>query len=165
MKAIPRQPKPAILAFNFEGDRLKKLQAVCEDLSIALNNICASETPEAFSLTLGDLLDGGSVSTQTELSAEAKLAMSALAFPDELYVLANLPEETLNAFLKAARDNDLWIPLKAVATPTNAGWRPMALKMELSEEHAAMQAAIAEHRAKQAAAAEAAENATPSEAD
>ncbi len=77
--------------------------------------------------------------------------MSALAFPEELYVLANLSESTLDAFLKAARDNDLWIPLKAVATPTNAGWRPMALKMELMEEHAAMQAAIAEHKAKQAA--------------
>lgn len=163
MKAIPRQPKPAILAFNFEGDRLKKLQTVCDDLSIGLNNICASETPEAFSLTLGDLLDGGSVSTQTELSAEAKLAMSALAFQDELYVLANLPEDTLNAFLKAARDNDLWIPLKAVATPTNAGWRPMALKMELMEEHAAMQAAIAEHKAKQAAEAAMKARETPDE--
>lgn len=151
MKAIPRQPKPAILAFNFEGDRLTTLQTICDDLSIGLSNILASETPEAFSLTLGDLLDGGVVETKTELSAEAKLAMSALAFSEELYLLANLPEETLNAFLKAARDNDLWIPLKAVATPTNAGWRPMALKMELMEEHAAMQAAIAEHKAKQAA--------------
>ena len=151
MKAIPRQPKPAILAFNFEGDRLTTLQTICDDLSLALQNICASETPEAFSLTLGDLLDGGVVETKTELSPEAKLAMSALAFPEEMFLLANLPEQTLDAFLTATREKDLWIPLKAVATPTNAGWRPMALKMELMEEHAAMQAAIAEHKAKQAA--------------
>ena len=89
--------------------------------------------------------------TEIYASPEAKLAMSALAFPEEMFLLANLSEETLNAFLKAIRDKDLWIPLKAVATPTNAGWRPMALKMELMEEHAAMQAAIAEHKAKQAA--------------
>ncbi len=151
MKAIPRQPKPALLSFNFEGDRLATLQSICDKLSVTLNNISASETPEAFSLSLGDLLNGGTVTTQTELSPEAKIAMSALAFPDELYVLANMQEATLNAFLKAARDNDLWIPLKAVATPTNAGWKPMALKMELMEEHAAMQAAIEEHKAKQAA--------------
>ena len=144
MKAIPRQPKPAILAFNFEGDRLTTLQTICDDLGAGLINYCASETPEAFSLTIGDLLDGGSVAAKTELSAEAKLAMSALAFPEEMFLLANLPEQTLDAFLTATREKDLWIPLKAVATPTNAGWRPMALKMELMEEHAAMQAAIAE---------------------
>ena len=27
MKAIPRQPKPAILAFNFEGERYDTLKA------------------------------------------------------------------------------------------------------------------------------------------
>ena len=151
MKAIPRQPKPAILAFNFEGERYDTLKALCDELEVGLINHRASENPAAFSLTLGDLLEGGSVATQTELTPEAKLAMSALAFPEEMFLLANLSEETLNAFLKAIRDKDLWIPLKAVATPTNAGWRPMALTMELMEEHAAMQAAIAEHKAKQAA--------------
>lgn len=151
MKAIPREPKPSLLAFNFDGDRLTALQQVCDRLSITLNNICASETPAAFSLTLGDLLSGGSIATQAQLSSEAKAAMNALTFPDELYILANFQEATLNAFLKAARENDLWIPLKAVATPTNAGWKPMALRLELMQEHAAMQAAIAEHQAKQAA--------------
>ncbi len=144
MKAIPRQPKPAILAFNFEGERYDTLKALCDELEVGLINHRASENPAAFSLTLGDLLEGGSVATQTELTPEAKLAMSALAFPEEMFLLANLSEETLNAFLKA-------IPLKAVATPTNAGWRPMALKMELMEEHAAMQAAVEEYKAKQAA--------------
>lgn len=151
MKAIPRQPKPAILSFNFEGERYDTLKALCDELEVGLINYCASETPEAFSLSIGDLLDGGSVATKTELSAEAKLAMNALAFPEEMFLLANLPEQTLDAFLTAIREKDLWIPLKAVATPTNAGWRPMALKMELMEEHAAMQAAIAEHKAKQVA--------------
>ena len=144
MKAIPRQPKPAILAFNFEGERYDTLKALCDELEVGLINHRASENPAAFSLTLGDLLEGGSVATQTELTPEAKLAMSALAFPEEMFLLANLSEETLNAFLKAIRD-------KAVATPTNAGWRPMALKMELMEEHAAMQAAVEEYKAKQAA--------------
>lgn len=151
MKAIPRQPKPAVLSFNFTDERLATLQSVCAELGIALNNITAAENPAAFSLPLGDLLNGGTVSLQTELTPEAKLAMSALTFPEELYVLANMQEETLNAFLKTARERDLWIPLKAVATPTNAGWKPMSLKLELMEEHAAMQAAIAEHKAKQAA--------------
>ena len=38
MKAIPRQPKPAILAFNFEGDRLTTLQTICEELEVGLIN-------------------------------------------------------------------------------------------------------------------------------
>ncbi len=151
MKAIPRQPKPAVLSFNFANERLSTLQSICDELGIALNNITAAGDPAAFSLSLGDLLSGGHVSLQSELPPEAKLALSAMTFPEEMYVLANLPEETLNAFLKTARERDLWIPLKAVATPTNAGWKPMALKLELVEEHAAMQAAIAEQKAKQAA--------------
>ena len=32
MKAIPRQPKPAILAFNFEGERYDTLKALCDEL-------------------------------------------------------------------------------------------------------------------------------------
>ena len=151
MKAIPRQPKPAVLSFNFANERLSTLQSICDELGIALNNITAAGDPAAFSLSLGDLLSGGHVSLQSELPPEAKLALSAMTFPEEMYVLANLPEETLNAFLKTARERNLWIPLKAVATPTNAGWKPMALKLELVEEHAAMQAAIAEQKAKQAA--------------
>lgn len=150
MKAIPRQPKPAILAFNFAGERFDALQTLCDELEVNLINYCASENPAAFSLTLGDLLDGGSVALQTELSPEAKLAMSALAFPDEMFVLANLPEETLDAFLKGIREKDLWIPLKAVATPTNAGWRPMSLRSELMEEHLQMQAAVEDYRKQQA---------------
>lgn len=151
MKAIPRTPKPAVLAFNFAGERLETLQGICNDLQVQLLNHTAAETPEAFSLTLGDLVDGGNVIAQKDLPPEAKLAMSALAFPEELYYLSNLPEETLNAFLKATREKDLWIPLKAVATPTNMAWRPMSLKLELQEEHATMQAAMEEYRAKQAA--------------
>ena len=151
MKAIPRQPKPAVLSFNFANERLATLQSICDELGIALNNITAAEDPAAFSLSLGDLLSGDHVSLQSELPPEAKLALNAMTFPEEMYVLANLPEETLNAFLKTARERDLWIPLKAVATPTNASWKPMALKLELVEEHAAMQAAIAEQKAKQAA--------------
>ncbi|MBP5272319.1 MAG: hypothetical protein ILO43_05075, partial [Clostridia bacterium] len=99
MKAIPRQPKPAVLSFNFENERLATLQSICDELGIALNNLTAAENPATFSLSLGDLLSGGHVTLQNELPPEAKLALSAMTFPEEMYVLANLPEETLNAFL------------------------------------------------------------------
>ena len=36
MKAIPRQPKPAILAFNFEGERYDTLKALCDELEVGL---------------------------------------------------------------------------------------------------------------------------------
>ena len=36
MKAIPRQPKPAILAFNFEGERYDTLKALCDELDWAI---------------------------------------------------------------------------------------------------------------------------------
>ena len=122
MKAIPRQPKPAILAFNFEGERYDTLKALCDELEVGLINHRASENPAAFSLTLGDLLEGGSVATQTELTPEAKLAMSALAFPEEMFLLANLSEETLNAFPATRTCGSRSRPSPRRPTPAGDRW-------------------------------------------
>ena len=149
MKAIPRKPKPRVLAFNVADERLEALKTICETLDISLANFLAAECPEAFSLTLGDLLERGAGSA-AELTPEEKLAMNALTFPEEMIYLADLPGDLLDAFLMELRKTDLRVPLKAVATPTNASWKPLSLKLELMEEHAAMQAALAAQKAKAA---------------
>ncbi|MBO4382886.1 MAG: DUF3783 domain-containing protein [Clostridia bacterium] len=150
MKAIPRKPKPRVLAFNVADERLEALKTICETLDISLANFLAAECPEAFSLTLGDLLERGAGSIAEELTPEEKLAVNALTFPEEMIYLADLPGDLLDAFLMELRKTDLRVPLKAVATPTNASWKPMSLKLELMEEHAAMQAAIAAQKVKAA---------------
>lgn len=150
MKAIQRKPKPRVLAFNVADERLETLNTICETLDISLVNHLAAERPEAFAMTLGDLLECGTGSVAEELTPEAKAAMNALVFPEEMFYLADLPGDLLDAFLMELRKADLRVPLKAVATPTNASWKPMSLKLELMEEHAAMQAAIAAQKAKAA---------------
>ena len=145
MKAIIREPKPCVLALNFADARLEALQSLCDSLSLPLRNYKASETPEAFTCALSDLLEGN-VPAADALAPEMKMAMDAMAFPDELLYLANLPGDALDAFLAGIREQDLWISLKAVATPTNGSWKPMALRSELMEEHAAMQAAMEARR-------------------
>ncbi len=150
MKAIPRKPKPRVLAFNVAGERLATLKTICETLDLSLSNHLAAECPEAFSMTLGDLLEHGVGPAAAERTPEAEAAMSALTFPEEMFYLADLPGDLLDAFLMELRKAELRVPLKAVATPTNASWKPLSLKLELMEEHAAMQAAIAAQKAKAA---------------
>lgn len=145
MKAILREPKPCVLAFNFTGERLEGLQSACEALQYRFVHYTAAETPEAFTAPLGDLLEGHAPSA-SDLAQEMKLAMNALAFPDELLYLADLSNDGLDAFLSELQKRALRVPLKAVATPTNGSWKPMALRSELMEEHAAMQTAMEARR-------------------
>lgn len=140
MKAIPVKQKPMLLAFNFAGKRLAALQGLCDSLGVTLQNHTATDNPAAFSVKLGDLLTGSIPSTPADLSDEARRVLESVVFPEELFVLANLSGDTLDAFLKQSREQDLWIPLKAVATPTNQSWLPIALRSELMEEHAYMAA-------------------------
>lgn len=139
MKAIRVDRHPTVLSFNFEGERLDALRSLCDRLSVGHVNYSAGDAPEAFALPLGDLLVGRT-SAADALPDDARAALAALAFPDELLYLANLTEQTLNAVLTGLREAGLSVPLKAVATPTNTEWRPMALRSELMEEHAAMEA-------------------------
>ena len=54
-------------------------------------------------------------------------------------VLCGLPETEREALLDALRAAGAVIPLKAIVTPTNQGWRFSALLAELAREHAALQ--------------------------
>ena len=150
MKAIPIRRKPSLLAFNFAGERLETLRAFCDSLGVDLLTHTAENDPAAFSLTLGDLLAKKAPADLSGVSDDAKIALEAMVFPEEMFVLADFQNDTLDAFLTGIRERDLWIPLKAVATPTNQGWVPMALRSELMEEHAYMKQMEEENAKKQA---------------
>lgn len=58
--------------------------------------------------------------------------------PAPALILCGLPEPERDALLDALRGAGAVIPLKAIVTPTNQGWRFSALLAELTAEHAAL---------------------------
>ena len=64
---------------------------------------------------------------------------TSLDFSDEMLVLCNFTESALNTFILGFRKAGITpVHLKAVLTPTNAGWNSIQLHDELKQEHAAM---------------------------
>ena len=140
--------KGAVLAFNFKGDRLAALQDLCDRRGATLKNVLADVEPETFSLSLGAILAGGTVTTSETLNEDARSILRGMAFSEEMIILAGLFGDDLDAFLEDLKSTVLWIPLKAVLTPTNTAWTPAALKGELEGERAAIAEAFAKQQAK-----------------
>lgn len=147
MSNLPKEGS-AVLAFNFTGSRLQALQDLCSAHGAALRNVLADEEPETFSLSLGAILAGGTVTASATLGEEARSVLRSMAFPNEMFLLAGMSPEGLDAFLEGIKDADLWIPLKAVLTPTNTAWTPVVLKGELEGERAAIAEAFAKQQQK-----------------
>ena len=116
---------PVVLGCNISG---KKRSAV---VLAALRCGCryAEAAPERFGATLEALLRGDGTAAPVDAP-----------FGEELLVLAQLSEGQLDALLAQLRQQRCSIALKAVLTPTNAGWTVQALYEELCRERAAFDA-------------------------
>ena len=114
---------PTLLLFNIAPQKRAALQV------IALRCGCRMQIvpPERFNATLELILSG-----------EMEEAAPAEAFTDELLVMAGLNERQLDMALSELRRRRVYIPLKAVLTPTNAAWTPGELYAELCRERDAI---------------------------
>ena len=117
--------KPIILTFNFSPDRLSKLRFICLRLGIQVMDV-----PEpGFVNTLGALCGLEPVN-----DAEGKRT-----FAEEMMVFAHMDNALVNRFLQTAKQMRFApVALKAILTPTNAGWYPAQLCEELKQERAAI---------------------------
>jgi len=114
---------PTLLLFNIAPQKRAALQV------IALRCGCRMQIvpPERFNATLEQILFG-----------EMEEAAPAEAFTDELLVMAGLNERQLDMALSELRRRRVYIPLKAVLTPTNAAWTPGEMYAELCRERDAI---------------------------
>ena len=121
MKMKARITKPAekkLICCGLSPERMETLKMCADDFTAKL------VTADDGSLTLGQLLDGAM--GQGEAPA------------DECLVFAGFERNELNAMLESLKMSGLRIPLKAVLTPHNVGWRLLDLIAELKKEHAQM---------------------------
>lgn len=119
-------PRPTILAFNLTDARLAKLRFVCMKLGLLVQVVPREDFTQPLSALAG----------LTERIPELE---KADAFPEEMLVFCHMTNAQLNRFLQTLKQQRVpAFPLKAILTPTNADWTPIALCAELKEERAAV---------------------------
>lgn len=117
---------PLVLMYNLDGKKGGALRVLCLKLNIRTRVVA----PESFSQPVGALV--GLVPESPEVSSPQE------PFREEMLVLVNFGDKLLNALLQGMRAARIFIPLKAVLTPSNAQWSSIALHAELAREHATM---------------------------
>ena len=113
-----------VIVYNFEGEKLAAMEIICRKQSIRVKSVSSAD----FNRPVGAMI-GFDLPDYTGTDYE---------FDDEMMVLYNLSGSSLDKFLKALRNADVSVPLKAVLTASNQGWIPAALAAELKEEHEQM---------------------------
>ena len=123
------QPVRTVLVCNLSDDRYGKMDLICRRLGLRLHRISEEEVTSPIAALLG---------FQSYPEPSDKPAPMD-PFVQELMVLFNMDNGTLNQFLNACHKQDVVIDYKAMVTPYNLGWTPAELCTELALEHEAMQ--------------------------
>ena len=120
---------PTLLLSNIAPPKRAKMQV------IALRCSCRMQVvpPERQGAKLEEILSGA-----PERTGEP-------AFSEELLVMSGLGERQMDVLLTELRRQRIPIALKAVVTPTNAGWTAAELYTELCRERAAFAAGRQAH--------------------
>ncbi len=126
--------RPTILTFNLNEARLSKLRFLCMKLGLLVKAV----PPEDFCQPVGALCG----------LAERADPAAAEAFSEEMLVFCHMDNAAVNRFLQTAKQMRYApVALKAILTPTNAGWTPAALCQELRQERqAVLQGETADHQ-------------------
>ncbi len=116
----------AVRAFNLSQEKEAALRKICSRQGIKFKVV----PPEEFGLPLNVLfgfVPQGAVSPKETPS-----------FQEEMLLMYQLNGSAMDKFLRALRQAEVTIPLKAVLTPTNSTWLPQDLLQELQKEHEAV---------------------------
>ena len=115
-----------VLMYNCNGEQWAKLRQIFLMLRVRIRPVEADQ----YGLTLAELLSRSGEKRGVEED-----------FSDPMLVFCGLSQGKLDQLLTAmARAQLPRIALKAMLTPTNAGWTSQQLWTELRREHAAMEA-------------------------
>ncbi len=120
--------RPTILSFNLADERLARLRFVCMKLGLAVKAVPAEDFTRPIAALCG-LADAGE-----NLSGE-------------MIVFCHMDNGQVSRFLQTARQLRFApVALKAILTPTNAGWTPIQLHTELKAEREAVLKGGAAHQ-------------------
>lgn len=118
-----------VLSYNLTEQKMSSLEAVCRKLGIRIKSVPKDD----FAKPIGALM-GFTIETGEELDVCAK----SVDFDDEMLVLYNITGTGLDKFLKAIKQAEATVVLKAILTADNQSWLPCKLCEELKKEHEQM---------------------------
>ena len=117
--------KGTVYLYNMSGSRARQIGLLCVRLGLAVRQVA----PAMFGMKLGALAGIPGYEHDHAASEEAP-------FEDEMLLMKDFDNQTLDAFLKGFRSMKIPpVPLKAVLTPTNSGWTSSQLRDAIHEEH------------------------------
>lgn len=113
--------QPILLTFNVHEEKAKKLLLLSMQYKVRVQSV----SKEEFGSSIGSILENNT----------KEVTDTHITFDDEMVVFAHFSQALLQSYLKSWRAMGIEsIPLKAMLTPTNVKWTPIALHQELLEE-------------------------------
>lgn len=121
--------KETVLVFNLTDKAMKlKLEQTLFPYHVRLKKVLLSD----YNKTLGTILG----LSEEEVSKPEPYAGGELDSP--MLIFAGIADNKLNLMLQGLRNAKVTIAHKAILTPTNIGWTPLACFEELNREHEAL---------------------------
>ena len=128
---------PQILLYNITNEEhKKKIKALVLRLKIRVRIVEKERYGEPIGRLAGMDIDPMEVFSDRSTAEMAEGDMAD--FPDEMLIFCFLPDGLLNQMLQGLRKAGVYIPLKAVLTPSNCMWNSYIMHREIAKEHALM---------------------------
>lgn len=128
---------PQILLYNItNAEQKKKIKALILRLKIRARIVEKDRYDEPIGRLAGmdiDLVKDSIDRSTSEMSEE-----DMTDFSDEMLIFCFLPDGLLNQMLQGLRKSGVYIPLKAVLTPSNCMWNSYMMHREIAKEHEMM---------------------------
>lgn len=126
-----------VLCYNLKGTpRGRKIEKIIRMLNGEIRHVTVGEYGMALGKLAGVPLEGSGERT----AADREISPENKNFPEEMLLLHMAGEEALELALQMMRREQAAVDLKAVLTPSNAGWTSWELHRELVREHQAFAA-------------------------
>lgn len=128
---------PQILLYNItDEDRKKKIKALLLRLRIRARIVEKNRYREPIGCLAG--MDISEIFQAAQSESDRNEAGNTQDFSDEMLIFCFLPDAVLNQMLQGLRKAGVFIPLKAVLTPSNCTWNSYMIHREIAAEHEMM---------------------------
>ena len=128
---------PQILLYNITNeDQKKKIKALLLRLKIRARIVEKERYIEPIGRLAGMDIDQDKDSSDRNTCETQEGDMTD--FSDEMLIFCFLSDGLLNQMLQGLRKAGVYIPLKAVLTPSNCMWNSYMIHREIAKEHALM---------------------------
>ena len=128
---------PQILLYNITNEeQKKKIKGLILRLKIRARIVEKARYVEPIGRLAGmdiDLAEDPSDRSTSEMTEE-----DMADFSDEMLIFCFLPDGLLNQILQGLRKAGVYLPLKAVLTPSNCMWNSYMMHREIAKEHEMM---------------------------